>query len=314
MSLRLPDSWVWDSWYAFDGEQHHAFYLRASRGLGDPDRRHRHPYVGHAVSPDLVAWSVLPDALAVSEPSAFDDATTWTGSVVRDPAAGWRMFYTGSSHGDRGLVQRIGSATSTDLMTWVKDTGVAPLGADGRWYEKLDTDAWHDEAWRDPFVSRREDGSWQMLLTARVPDGDPSERGVIGRCTSPDLRTWTTCPPWTEPGAGFGQLEVPQVEEVDGVPTLLFSCDARELSEAGRSRHGRGGVFSVAGPSVDGPFDVASAVRFAHDSLYAPRLVRHAGRWNLIGFRNIEDGGFVGELTDPFSVTSTVEHGLVPAR
>jgi len=314
MGLRLPDSWVWDSWYAFDGEQHHAFYLRASRALGDPDRRHRHPYVGHAVSTDLRSWTVLPDALAVSEPSAFDDATTWTGSVVRDPAAGWRMFYTGSSHGDRGLVQRIGSATSTDLMTWVKDAGVGPLEADARWYEKLDSGAWHDEAWRDPFVSGAEDGGWAMLLTARVPGGDPFERGVIGRCTSVDLRTWTVCPPWTEPGAGFGQLEVPQVEEVDGVPTLLFSCDTRELSGAGLTRHGRGGVFSVAGPSIDGPFDVAAAVRFPHDSLYAPRLVRHAGRWNLIGFRNLEEGRFVGELTDPIPVTSIPGRGLVTVR
>ena len=313
MSLRLPDSWVWDSWYAFDGEQHHAFYLRASRALGDPERRHVHPYVGHAVSTDLTSWTVLPDALAISEPTAFDDATTWTGSVVRDPAAGWRMFYTGSSNGDRGLVQRIGSATSTDLLTWVKDTGVAPLEADARWYEKLDSGAWHDEAWRDPFVSRGDDGLWRMLLTARVPHGDPFERGVIGRCTSPDLRTWTTFPPWTEPGAGFGQLEVPQVEEVDGVPILLFSCGGTELSEAGRARHGRGGVFSVAGPSVDGPFAVAAAVRFPHASLYAPRLVCHDGRWNLIGFRDLEGGRFVGELTDPIPVTSHPGRGLVPA-
>jgi len=312
MGLRLADSWVWDSWYAHDGERHHAFYLRASRALGDPDRRHRHPYVGHAVSTDLTSWTVLPDALAISEPSAFDDATTWTGSVVRDPVEGWRMFYTGSSHSDRGLVQRIGSATSADLMTWVKDSDVAPLQADARWYEKLDTDAWHDEAWRDPFVSRGGDGLWQMLVTARAPDGDPFERGVIGRCTSPDLRSWTVCPPWTVPGSGFGQLEVPQVEEVDGVPTLLFSCAATELSDAGRARHGRGGVFSVTGPSIDGPFDVAAAVRFPHDSLYAPRLVRHAGRWHLIGFRDLEDGGFVGELTDPIPVTSIPGRGLTP--
>ena len=38
MALKLPESWVWDCWFAFDGEFHHAFYLRASRGLGDPER------------------------------------------------------------------------------------------------------------------------------------------------------------------------------------------------------------------------------------------------------------------------------------
>jgi beta-fructofuranosidase len=314
MSLRLADSWIWDSWYAFDGQRHHAFYLRASRALGDPQRRHRHPYVGHAVSTDLVTWTVLADALAISEPSAFDDWTTWTGSVVPDPSGGWRMFYTGSTHADGGLVQRIGSATSADLSTWVKDTEVSPLEADPRWYEKLGSGDWFDEAWRDPFVARGADGEWQMYLTARAAGGDPSERGVIGRCTSPDLRTWTTQPPWTQPGAGFGQLEVPQLEEVDGVPTLVFSCGTPELSHAGRERHGAGGVFSVTGPSMSGPFDVAQARRFPHDSLYAARLVRHAGGWSLIGFRDVEDGGFVGELTDPIPVTSRAGLGLAPGR
>ena len=36
--LRLPDAWVWDSWYLHDGDRHHAFYLKASRALLDPDR------------------------------------------------------------------------------------------------------------------------------------------------------------------------------------------------------------------------------------------------------------------------------------
>ena len=68
----------------------------------------------------------------------------------------------------------------------------------------------------------------------------------------------------------------------------------------------------MTGPSPSGPFDVTAAVRFPHDSLYAPRLVRHGGRWNLIGFRDLEDGRFVGELTDPIPVTSVAGTGLVP--
>jgi beta-fructofuranosidase len=125
MSLRLPDSWIWDSWYAFDGEYHHAFYLRASRALGDPHRRHRHPYVGHAISKDLQSWEVVADALAISDPPAFDDWTTWTGSVVRDDAGTWWMFYTGTTRGDGGDIQRIGAATSGDLMTWSKISSTA---------------------------------------------------------------------------------------------------------------------------------------------------------------------------------------------
>ena len=65
MALRLEDKWIWDSWYAFDGERYHAFYLHASRALGDPVRRHRHPIIGHAVSDDLTNWTVVRDALIV---------------------------------------------------------------------------------------------------------------------------------------------------------------------------------------------------------------------------------------------------------
>ena len=36
----LPGSWVWDYWFADDGERYHLFYLYASRALQDPDARH----------------------------------------------------------------------------------------------------------------------------------------------------------------------------------------------------------------------------------------------------------------------------------
>lgn len=309
MSLRLPESWVWDSWYTFDGGLHHAFYLRASRALGDPERRHRHPYVGHAVSTDLTTWTVVQDALAVSDPPSFDDWTTWTGSVVRDPAGGWQMFYTGSTHSDDGLVQRIGWATSPDLMTWTKSTSV-PLEAESRWYETLDLAVWHDEAWRDPFVFRADDGRWHMYVTARARDGDPRERGVIGHCTSRDLDHWIIEPPLTSPGSGFGQMEVPQVELVDGVPTLIFSCGTEHLGDERRERDGRGGVYSVTGPSLLGPFDIASARRFPDDSIYAGRLVHHDGSWHVLGFTHREAGQFVGQLCDPIAVTSALDSGL----
>lgn len=308
--LRLPDSWVWDSWFAFDGELHHVFYLRASRALGDPDRRHNYPYVGHAVSADLVSWTVLPDALALSDPPAFDDATTWTGSVVRAPDGTWRMFYTGRTRADGGGAQRVGTARSRDLLTWTKDSADALLEADPRWYEKV-CDDWIGEAWRDPWVFRADDGLWHMYITARAPIGDPRGRGVVGHATSPDLDTWTVQPPLTAP-AGFGQMEVTQVEVVDGVPTLIFCCYPAEMDDDAAQRHAPGGMFSITGPSVLGPFDISAARRFPHDSLYAARLVQHEGAWNLIGFRDTEGGVFVGELTDPIPVTSVAGTGLVP--
>src|SRR5439155_2266683 len=80
--LELPDSWTWDFWLADTGAEYHLFFLRASRALLDPDRRHYRASVGHAVSTDLVNWDLLPDALVPSDSPAWDDLATWTGSVV----------------------------------------------------------------------------------------------------------------------------------------------------------------------------------------------------------------------------------------
>src|SRR5215204_831000 len=52
MTLRLPDKWVWDFWLVRDGRDYHAFYLQASRSLGDPELRHLNASVGHAVPKD----------------------------------------------------------------------------------------------------------------------------------------------------------------------------------------------------------------------------------------------------------------------
>lgn len=307
--LRLVDSWIWDSWYAFDGERHHAFYLKASRALGDPDRRHRYPTVGHAVSVDLVKWEATADALIASDSPAYDDWTTWTGSITRTDDGTWSMFYTGTSRGDGGDVQRVLLATSRDLLVWEKQPLV--VEADRRWYDELDQPFWHDQAWRDPWVFRGDDGQWHMYVTARANEGDRFGRGVVGHCTSPDLRTWTPGPPLSEPNQGFGQLEVIQTEVVDGVPVLLFSCGSAELDAGARERYGTGGVFSLSAGSVLGPFDIGSARRFDHPSLYAARLVQRAGEWFLLGFRDIEDGVFAGELTDPIPVTAVAGVGLV---
>jgi len=310
--LKLADSWIWDSWYAFDGEYHHAFYLRASRALGDPDRRHRHPYVGHAISKDLKNWEVVADAIAISDSPAFDSWTTWTGSVVRDDDGLWWMFYTGTSREDGGDIQTIGAATSSDLLTWTKLSTDAIVKADPQWYELLSPGFWHDQAWRDPWVFKGEDGLWHMFITARANHGERFRRGVVGHATSSNLRDWTVQPPLSEPTSGFGQTEVFQVEVIDGVPTLLWCCGWRELTPEALEKYGAGGMFSVTAESVLGPFDLSQATRFPHESIYAARVVEHDGQWFMLGFRDIEDGTFVGELTDPIHVKSVPGQGLEP--
>jgi beta-fructofuranosidase len=313
MSLQLPDKWIWDSWYLQDDGVTHAFYLHASKALGNPDRRHRHPIVGHAVSRDLTNWTVVQDALIISDAPAFDDGTTWTGSVVQDDDGLWWMFYTGTSRAEETMVQRVGAATSPDLLTWTKVSTDALVEADPAWYEKLDLSLWHDEAWRDPWVFRFPgESTWQMLITARAAAGDPRVRGVLGHATSENLVDWTVQPPLSQPGQGFGQLEVFQFEIVDGVPILLFCCGVAELSPERRAAGEVGGVYSVAVDSRLEQVDFSGSVLFDRTDLYAARLLQDAdGGWALLGFVNMVDGEFVGTLSDPIPVTADPVRGLV---
>jgi len=305
--LRLAPSWVWDFWLADDGERFHLFFLKASRALIDPDRRHLRASVGHAVSDDLRTWTEVADALVPADPPASDDQATWTGSVVQAPDGRWRMFYTGVSRADGGLVQRVLGAVSDDLVTWHRVD--APLAeADPRWYEQLDTTVWHDEAWRDPWVFQRPDGTWQMLVTGRAGDGDPHSRGVVGQATSSDLEHWEVGPPLSAPGAGFGQLEVLQLVEVEGRHVLLFSCLAAEMSAERRAAGQTGGIWAVNVDDPAGPYDIASAYLLNDPGLYVGRLVRdRTGAWQLLAFHNeVADrfgGGFGGEITDPMPVS-----------
>jgi beta-fructofuranosidase len=203
-------------------------------------------------------------------------------------------------------VQRIGSAVSTDLHTWVRDGESSILEADPRWYEKYDPQVWHEEAWRDPYVIADPDGDgWHMFITARARLGDPPGRGVIGHARSADLLTWEAQPPLTAP-AGFGQLEVPQSVVIEGTPYLVFSCWPDRMDAARRAQWRGGGVWVAPGASATGPWQVEAALALAHPSLYAARLVQaRDGSWCALGFRDTEDGGFVGEISDPLPVLVT---------
>lgn len=318
MSLTLADKWIWDSWYVQDGDTTHAFYLHASKALQDPERRHLHPIVGHATSTDLTNWTVVVDALIISEPGAFDDGTTWTGSIVKDDAGLWRMFYTGTSLAENRLVQRIGVATSTDLFIWTKLSAAPLVVADPSFYETLAAEPgkngnWREECWRDPWVFRAEGATeWQMLITGRANTGEVAGRGVLAHATSPDLDNWTVREPLSGSGQGFGHLEVFQFEVVDGVSVLLFCCSIHELSAERIAAGEVGGVYSLVVDTELTDVDFTRATAFVMPELYAARLVRDQdGGWNLLGFINEIDGIFVGALSDPIAVTADPLLGII---
>ena len=314
LALKLPGQWVWDSWFAFDGENHHAFYLQASRALGNPDRRHRNTSVGHAISKDLKNWTVVADALAPSESPAPDSWTTWTGSVVREDNGQWRMFYTGTSRENGGHRQTVCAATSSDLITWTKVENLPVLVADARWYATI-VDGFPYEAFRDPWVYRMAGESrWTMLVTAELNSGgDPRQRAAMAIAKSEDLIDWTLEPATSQPDQGFSETEVFQYAVVDGVPILLFCTAGPNISDKRRALGETGGVYSMPVREDLQDINFERATLFPDTSLYASRLVQDSdGGWNLIAFINYVDGEFIGELCDPIPVTADPVRGIVP--
>jgi beta-fructofuranosidase len=309
MVLALDDHWVWDSWYLRDGDTWHGWFLKAPKSLGDPELRHYNVEQGHATSPDLVSWTHLGTCLAPAEGPAWDDYTTWTGSTVRDEDGGWHLFYTGSSHAEDGLYQRIGHAVSDDGHAWRRVGGGPCLDLTGpaaHCYEAdFETSLWHDRAMRDPWVMRDPEGDgWLMFFTARASGvAEPNAGGAIGLATSPDLFDWRLEAPVFV--GGYGQLEVPQVFAWQGRWYCLF-CTAAEHFSAAQAKAIPGGPVTgthyLIGEGPRGSWRIAEGP-FLDGSRpcrrYAARICETDGGLVILGFADRPHGEFEGHVTDP---------------
>ena len=307
--LRLDDKWVWDFWLARRDGEHHIFFLQAPRSLGDPELRHFNATIGHAVSADLRDWHVLDDAIAPGPAGSWDDLATWTGSVI-EAEGRWWCFYTGVNQAESGLVQRVGAATSSDLSTWTRHPDNPLMELDPQRYEELDLGIWHDQAWRDPWVIQI-NGRYEVLTTARSADGVPDGRGVIGHAWSHDLIEWHVGDPLrVDPPGQFGQLEVPQVVEIEGRWYLLFASGADTHSAAWRDRGigvAQTGTFYAVGDHPTGPFTLADTGPLGPDDgsvTYSGRIATTDDGPMFLAWRALDASGeFVGEIIDPMRVT-----------
>lgn len=142
-----------------------------------------HDYIAHAISEDGINWKRNKNALFVGHPGEWDDDMVWTMHVSKEEDL-FIMFYTGLKREHQGAIQRIGKATSTDLIHWKKSEDFIPLSSQAPYYESLENNNNPREwlSFRDPFLFK--DGNkTHMLICARQPEGFVSRRGCIGLAT-----------------------------------------------------------------------------------------------------------------------------------
>ncbi|HEV7743118.1 MAG TPA: glycoside hydrolase family 32 protein [Pseudolysinimonas sp.] len=258
-----------------DGRYHLFFQFNPDSSIWRPDCRW-----GHAVSPDLFSFELLPDALL---PGDGDDGI-WTGSLVVDDDGAATIFYTSVTIPDVGL-GRVRTARPADdkWLTWTKGAVVVepPAGV---------------TAFRDPFLRRDTGtGTWQMFVGTSI-----SGSAAASAFVSSDLAEWRPAgvvasragsdrdPVWT------GSLwECPQIFELDGRDVLVTSVwEDDELYYC---------VYAV-GRLRGGEFVAESWGRLTYgDSYYAPSYFRDAdGRACLMFWlRGIEGDGWAGAHSVP---------------
>jgi len=170
-----------------------------------------HDIIAHAVSKDGLIWKELPDALHTGDPGSFDDDMLWTMSVLRYKNL-YYMFYTALSKAEQGQIQRVGLATSNDLINW-KKYPKNPIGeADPRWYETEPKRGM--VSWRDPYPFIEKDTLY-LLVCARKKEGPLFKRGCVGLMSLKNETNWTVEPPLYAPDH-YMDWEVPVLLKLKG--------------------------------------------------------------------------------------------------
>lgn len=232
-----------------------------------------HDYIAHAVSEDGLSWQRVENALFISHPGNWDDDMLWTMSVSPDPHAQgrWRMFYTGLSMRDRGRVQRVGMARSSDLFEWEKDdSGAYPLEVSAPPYECRLDQGRHWVSFRDPYYVRV-DGAGYLVAAARVDAGPVIRRGAVALFEEVAPDRFEPRQPLFHPSR-YDDIEVPVPIRLDGRWYLLGS-----IREDVKVHYWYADAF-------EGPYLNFSDNVLLPQGNYAARVCRVGERWLVWNF------------------------------
>lgn len=179
-----------------------------------------HDYIAHAVSNDGISWKRVNNALFVGHPGEWDDDMLWTMHVVQEGEI-FEMYYTGLQRRDRGVISRVGLATSDNLIDWTKKKQDGyPIGPDNIYYEGLEKNPRKWISFRDPYKFDHA-GERYLLIAARSVSGPVSRCGCVGlvKITGNHIEH---LPPLLYPLV-YDDIECPCVFELNGRFYLLGS-------------------------------------------------------------------------------------------
>ncbi len=194
--------------------------------------------IGTATSPDGIAWTKSAANPVLVPTAAWELGGIGMACVVHDGAT-YRMWYLGRSGG----VDRIGTATSPDGVTWTKHEGNPVLlpGAAG---------AWDAEGVGGPSVLF--DGATYRMWYTGVDAGGTAR---IGLATSPDGIAWTKSP--GNPGLNVGPaawdatgVEGPSVILDGGLYRMWFGGNNGDDERIGAAESADGIAWTKTGAPV----------------------------------------------------------------
>ncbi len=227
--LQIPGYYINDHCLIRDDSgTFHLFYILGVVGKGcyTPGNE---VIIGHATSKNLRRWRVEPHALERQDGGKhWESAHIFAPFVIRHQNLYW-MFYCGDNP---ERAQRMGLATSRDLMHWDRHPDNPLIAPQGLWaYWAADKPA----SCRDPHVWRRADGTYRMLWVADLRE--PPQTSCLALSQSKDLVHWEEVGPvlarhWSNLESMTMKTESPCMVERHGRYFLFY-------------RHGNGMKYSI---------------------------------------------------------------------
>jgi hypothetical protein len=208
--------------FTYDAGVFHLFYMRRDK-VADDELTEKE--FGHATSTDLVHWTELDPILHV-QPTWWDSSHVWAPTILKRDDT-WYLYYAGVGNVPYPWPwqQRIGVATSTDLVNWTHYDEPVFTSHQVPW-TLADSTQFDGSQLRDPFVMEDPDSAGQWLMVyVTVPD---SARGqlIVGMARGDGgLAPWTDWGPlWSTDAAHYwGWEESPHVFAHGGLYYLFAS-------------------------------------------------------------------------------------------